>query len=512
MRRANTHSLIALLALVLITVGFPAYAQQLGPRMIVTASDIEAAVNNSPLSPTLKQYAEDIGRLGIFESGGNLGVYNGTCCTGVLQVNRGGLWANCHCTPAQYASMSLQQQVNIWAAVTNVNANNGIIRGLMALGSFDGKPVDGAMILACIQIGPGHCAKTLAAGTCSTQAGADANGKNFCDFAANISSGSSSGVGSGSGSAVMSNESADFDLGIVLLEYKNLAGTFGNTLLTAARMLLFILITIDVVWMILVLILRGSEPQKLAIHLLVRAVWYGFLLLMISSDYLSALVLGFKALGEDASGLAVVTPGAVFWKGVDLISTITTNFGAGGLSVLTNPFVAFALGLSIILILLAYTVMTAQYVMILVQMYFYLAVAPLLLSFGALSHGRNLALKTISSAIVIGVRLMAIYFVLAVANGLAPTIGAELAVAGFDNMGPIWAVVGLSALLALLAIKVPTLASDILTGSASLSGSDMFAVGAMAGSAVTNGLTQVAGKYFGRLGSSAAMRIGKPSH
>jgi type IV secretion system protein TrbL len=177
-----------------------------------------------------------------------------------------------------------------------------------------------------------------------------------------------------------------------------------------------------------------------------------------------------------------------------------------GLAALTNPFVAFALGLSIILILLAYTIMTAQYIMILVQMYFYLAVAPLLLSFGALAQGRDLAMKVISGGLAIGMRLLAIYFVLAVANGMAPTIGAELAVAGIDNMGPIWAAVGLSALLALLAIKVPTLASDILGGSASLSGADMFApaaVGASVGTAVTNGLTQVMEKYFGQLGSGA---------
>jgi hypothetical protein len=161
-------------------------AKQLGPRVIVTADQIAAAIAGSPLSDSLKKYATDIGRLGVFESGGNLGVYNGTCCTGVLQVNKGGLQRYCKCSPAEYANMPLDRQIEVWAKVTNGNANTRTVRNLMARGTFDGKPVDGAMILACIQLGPGYCARTLAAGTCSTRAGADINGTNFCTMAARI--------------------------------------------------------------------------------------------------------------------------------------------------------------------------------------------------------------------------------------------------------------------------------------------------------------------------------------
>ena len=170
-----------------------ASAQQMGSKVMVTAAQVAATVANSPLSPALKAYAADIGNLAInVESGGNLGVYNGTCCTGVLQVNAGGLEAYCHCSPQEYANMSLQQQVDIWAQVTNVNANNATVRQLMGLGSFGGQPVTGAMVLSCIQIGPGNCAKTVSAGTCATSAGSDGNGNNFCDFAAKINGGTGS--------------------------------------------------------------------------------------------------------------------------------------------------------------------------------------------------------------------------------------------------------------------------------------------------------------------------------
>ena len=165
----------------------PALAQQMGPKVMVTAAQVAAAMADSPLSPSLKAYAADIGKLAInVESGGNLGVYNGTCCTGVLQVNKGGLETYCHCTSEQYANMSLQQQVDVWAKLTNANANNATVQGLMGMGSFGGRAVTGAMVLSCVQIGPGNCAKTIKAGTCATSAGSDGNGNNFCDFAAKI--------------------------------------------------------------------------------------------------------------------------------------------------------------------------------------------------------------------------------------------------------------------------------------------------------------------------------------
>jgi len=183
-----------LLVLALFSVGCGSVsAQQMGSKVMVTAAQVAAAVANSPLSPALKAYAADIGNLAInVESGGNLGVYNGTCCTGVLQVNTGGLKTYCQCTPQEYANMSLQQQVDIWAQVTNVNANNATVCQLMGLGSFGGHPVTGAMVLSCIQIGPGNCAKTVSAGTCATSAGSDGNGNNFCDFAAKINGGTGS--------------------------------------------------------------------------------------------------------------------------------------------------------------------------------------------------------------------------------------------------------------------------------------------------------------------------------
>lgn len=64
-----------------------AEAGQYCERTNYSAQDITDAVRNSPLRDDLKGTACSLGGLGRFESGGNKGNYNGSCCTGIFQLN-----------------------------------------------------------------------------------------------------------------------------------------------------------------------------------------------------------------------------------------------------------------------------------------------------------------------------------------------------------------------------------------------------------------------------------------
>lgn len=175
--------LLSALAL-LVVLASPAFAQrqQYGPKTNYSASEVAASINKTSLNPSLKQYANDIGGLARFESGGNTGIYNGSCCTGILQVNRSNLMAyGGGITPQQYANMSLDQQTEIWARVTNAGANSAAVKKLMSMKEFDGQPVDGALVLSCIQLGVGNCQKMLNSGSCSGFK--DSNGTTICKMA-----------------------------------------------------------------------------------------------------------------------------------------------------------------------------------------------------------------------------------------------------------------------------------------------------------------------------------------
>ena len=138
----------------------------------------------------------------IEDRSGALGIYNGTCCTGVLQVNQTNLAAYCRCTSAQYAAMSLDQQTAIWLKLTNDGMNAGPLRQLSNMTTFDGQPVDDAMKLACVQLGTGNCQRMLASGSCSGFR--DSNGTSVCSMASAIRNGSTNigntlGQGAGTG-------------------------------------------------------------------------------------------------------------------------------------------------------------------------------------------------------------------------------------------------------------------------------------------------------------------------
>lgn len=184
---------VACLILAGFSVGSASAATQMGPKTNYSAAEVAAAIRNSGLNSNLMQYANDIGSLSQFESSGNTGIYNGTCCTGILQMNRSNLAAQ-GLTPQQYANMSLQDQVNAWAKLTNSAANAGSVKQLMAMESFDGQKVDGALVLACIQLGTGNCQKMIRSGSCSGFA--DSNGTTICKMADKIRGGKAEGSNS----------------------------------------------------------------------------------------------------------------------------------------------------------------------------------------------------------------------------------------------------------------------------------------------------------------------------
>lgn len=174
------------LALFLADVAEPVLAGQRGQYCDQTnysAQQITDAVNNSPLRDDLKATSCSLGGLGRFESGGNKGVYNGSCCTGIFQLNNANIQKYASTDRQGYGCMSLQDQTNAWANLTNAGYNSPAVRQLASMSTFDGQKVDASLIGACIQLGTGNCQKMLNSGQCSGFS--DINGTTICDMANN---------------------------------------------------------------------------------------------------------------------------------------------------------------------------------------------------------------------------------------------------------------------------------------------------------------------------------------
>lgn len=163
----------------------------------VTAQQVADAVRNSPnASPWLKQNAEAVGNLAlkVENTAGNLTIYNGSCCYGILQMNKTNILASNY-TVDEFRALSLQKQVDAWSKVMSEALTARAPKQLAALGSFDGRTVDGNMVLACVQLGIGNCQKMLNSNSCSGFA--DINGTTICKMADKMG-GTTSSTGSGS--------------------------------------------------------------------------------------------------------------------------------------------------------------------------------------------------------------------------------------------------------------------------------------------------------------------------
>lgn len=172
----------------------------------VTAAQVAAAIAASPnASAQLKSYAASVGSLSMFESAGNLSAYNGSCCYGILQMNTANIQSvmGAGYSPIAFAQLPLQAQVNAWAQIMSPALETYPVKALTALGVFDSRKVDGALVLACIQLGTGNCMRMIMSRTCAGFS--DRLGTTICKMADKINgtgaSSSSSNSGTGGSSA-----------------------------------------------------------------------------------------------------------------------------------------------------------------------------------------------------------------------------------------------------------------------------------------------------------------------
>lgn len=123
-------------------------------------------------------------------------------------MNRTNIARYANVTPEQYQQLSLQEQVNAWTQLTSKAMQSTAVTNLLALGTFDGRTVDGNLVLACVQLGIGNCQTMINSGKCSGFA--DRNGTTICSMADKIagtnsggtSGGNTGGSGAGAGGSI----------------------------------------------------------------------------------------------------------------------------------------------------------------------------------------------------------------------------------------------------------------------------------------------------------------------
>lgn len=296
---------------------------------------------------------------------------------------------------------------------------------------------------------------------------------------------------------------AEYDLGSIMDQYQTAATQFGQNITSVALKLCYMLFTIDLAWTVAGRVLRGSDTVEIGVAVIMRLMWVSLVVWIINNPSVPlAFVNGFVQLGKTGANTSAISPGDVFWQGIDLVNLMMSKFAdnstvlgvpvPAGISAMTNPFAALMIGAALIGIIVCFAMLAAQFAVAWIQLWFYLAVYPIVLAFGAMKWTRDIAMKVITTPLVYGVRFMAIYFIIAVGTTLAQSFGTEIGNLSLTNLTPIWTVLAGSVLMFMLTLKVPALGADLLSGTASLS------VGDGASGAVASGgaLAAIAGGAY----------------
>ncbi|NVM76081.1 type IV secretion system protein TrbL [Duganella sp. SG902] len=276
---------------------------------------------------------------------------------------------------------------------------------------------------------------------------------------------------------------AGYDLGTIMNKYRDAATVFGANITTIALGLCYKLFAIDLAWTIIGRLLKGADSVEILTVVVMRSMWMGLILWVMNNPSVPlAVVTSFIQIGKDGAHTSAISPGEVFWQGIDLVNLMMSKLAdnstiAGipvpaGVAAMTNPFAAFLVGGALIIIIVCFGMLAAQFAVAWIQLWFYLAVYPIALAFGVMKWTKDIAMKIITTPLVYGIRFLAIYFVIAVGTGLAADFGTEIAKLSLTDLTPIWTVLAGSVMLLVLAMKVPTLASDLLGGTASMSAAD----------------------------------------
>jgi type IV secretion system protein TrbL len=279
----------------------------------------------------------------------------------------------------------------------------------------------------------------------------------------------------------------------------------------SATRLFTLLAGIEVAWTLTLVVLERADFHSLAATLVRKIMWIGifYALLINGQNWIPWIIQSFAILGQRAAGVnGAIAPSNVLSMGLNVFGALLS--GASNAGFLTNFGTAVSLVLAAFVTLLAYVVITIQFVAAMVESYIVVAAGFVFLGFGGSRWTMPYVERYVGLAVSIGVKLMILYLLIGVgmnlsngwlnaatqvANSAAPAMSAgDIAAACIIFMALCW--------------MVPKLISSVIGGSPAFSGGDLLSppIQAAAGTATVGALAFAgAGALVaaGRLGISS---------
>jgi type IV secretion system protein TrbL len=215
--------------------------------------------------------------------------------------------------------------------------------------------------------------------------------------------------------------------------------------------------------------LRRDSLDDLAAKFLLKFTLVAFLLALITgfTTWIPPIVNGFAAAGERAIGAsATVSPSGIIDIGRQTALTVLNTLDVGVL--LKNPAMAVFGAIAALIVALAYVVIAAQLVLVLIESYVVLGGGVLFLGFAAFRGTAGFADNLIAYTFGVGIKVFLLYLIVGLGTGIArswiPLIQSSTF---FGPDSPLLEVVGGAVIFAILAIHIPNAIAHRVSGHAS---------------------------------------------
>ncbi len=250
--------------------------------------------------------------------------------------------------------------------------------------------------------------------------------------------------------------------------YRDAARAWRPRLVPVAQQLFMVLASLEFAVSGAIWALRRDSLDDLAAKFLLKFTLVAFLLALITgfTTWFPPIVNGFAAAGERAIGAsATVSPSGIIDIGRQTALTVLNTLDVGVL--LKNPAMAVFGAIAALIVALAYVVIAAQLVLVLIESYVVLGGGVLFLGFAAFRGTAGFADNLIAYTFGVGIKVFLLYLIVGLGTGIArswiPLIQSSTF---FGPDSPLLEVVGGAVIFAILAIHIPNAIARRVAGHA----------------------------------------------
>lgn len=230
------------------------------------------------------------------------------------------------------------------------------------------------------------------------------------------------------------------------------------------------------------ILMGGKETQDVVWSvvrlMIVGAIFAGFI--QYSDILLKGILHAFNLLGMKVAHIDQYNTVYLLELGVDSASNVVNSVGV--IDALEHPIITLSILFAAICIMLAFVIAGIQLLMAQVEATVVVAVAPMVFGFGGLKYTRDMASKPFNHVLSVGMKLITIAILSVVLSKFGEELSSYLRnITHLEtDMKTVFELAATGIFLIFLSFMVPSLASSMISGVASLAASQAMAAGASA--------------------------------